>query len=206
MAGKVKLVGKYAKKANKMLRDVSKLLYNFEIPYVLEAGTLLGIVRENRLLPWDNDVDITITSNNLAELLAVKWKFRFYGYALKIYRYKSDVGPFKKGMVRIIKVKKLNFFMFKGIKLLDIFVKYPIGDEYQWTVSVKRPVLKGVPKRFYDERAELLYNGRKYSVPKDYVGYLECHYGDWKTPVKTWDFRMDDKSVKEILPPKVKKQ
>ena len=169
---------------------------------MLEAGTLLGIVRENRLLPWDNDMDITITSDNLDKLLAVKWKFPFYGYSAKVHYYRRDTGPFKKGLVRMIKVKELKFFLFKGVKLLDIFVKYPIGDEYQWTVSIKRPVLKGVPKRFYDERTELIYDNRKYSVPKDYEGYLECHYGDWRTPVKNWDFRTDDQSVREILPPK----
>ena len=30
------------------------------IPYWLEGGTLLGIIRENRLLPWDNDMDISM--------------------------------------------------------------------------------------------------------------------------------------------------
>jgi lipopolysaccharide cholinephosphotransferase len=199
MASPVKLTGKYALMANKMLREVSALLYEYKIPYVLEAGTLLGIVREDRLLPWDNDVDITITSNHLEQLLKQRWKFFFHGYRLRIRTYKRDIGPFKKGMVRLIKVSLLKYHLFKQVNLLDIFVKYPVGGKYLWTLGVKKAVLKGAPKRFYDEHTELEYKGRKYTVPKDYEGYLEYHYGDWKTPVKEWDFRTSDNCVKELF-------
>ena len=54
------------------------------------------------------------------------------------------------------------------MNLLDIFVKYPFDDEYLWTIGEKKAVLKGVPKRFYDEHTELIYKDRKYTVPKDY--------------------------------------
>ncbi len=63
MAGSNKLTGAIAEKALKMLHDITEIMEANEIPYVLEAGTLLGIVRENRLLPWDNDMDITITES-----------------------------------------------------------------------------------------------------------------------------------------------
>ena len=199
MASKVKLTGKYASMANRMLKEVTALLYKYEIPYVLEAGTLLGIVRENRLLPWDNDVDITITSNNLDTLLKNRWKFYLKGYRLRLRRYRQDTGPFKKGMVRLVKVSLLRFYLIKRVNLLDIFVKYPFNDEYLWTLGNKKSVLKGVPKKFYDNRTEIEYQNRKYTVPQDYEGYLEYHYGDWRTPVKEWNFWTDDKCVKEIF-------
>ncbi|PIE81085.1 MAG: lipopolysaccharide cholinephosphotransferase, partial [Candidatus Delongbacteria bacterium] len=61
MAGKHRLVGKVLEVAKKMLVDSTNILEENNIKYILEAGTLLGIVRENRLLPWDNDIDITVT-------------------------------------------------------------------------------------------------------------------------------------------------
>ncbi len=85
------------------------------------------------------------------------------------------------------------------MNLLAIFVKYPHKNEYLWTIGVQKAVLKGAPKRFYDEHTEIEYQNRKYTVPKDYEGYLEYHYGDWRTPVKEWNFRTDDNCVKEIL-------
>ncbi len=197
MAGANRLEGAVLEIAKKMLRDTVDILDACGIEYVLEAGTLLGIVRENRLLPWDNDVDITITEQFEQKLLKAKWRFFLKGYKLKIKRYTKDVGPFKKGTVRICKVRKLKNF--KKYTLLDIFIKRLIKDEYYWTVSVKRPVLKAVPKRFYDERTELEWEGRLYKAPKDYEGFLEYSYGDWRTPVKEWNFRTGDNCVKEEL-------
>jgi phosphorylcholine metabolism protein LicD len=37
---------------------VSKLLNSYNIKHWLNFGAMLGIVRENRLLPWDNDAEI----------------------------------------------------------------------------------------------------------------------------------------------------
>lgn len=195
MSGKIKLTGKYAELANKMLKDVTAILERADIHYILEAGTLLGIIRENRLLPWDNDLDITIISGHCKSLLRIRWKFWLRGYRTRIRRYKKDIGPFKKGMERIIKIQTTKFFFRKDISLMDIFVKYPIEHEYQWTVSVKRPVLKGSPKKFYDERTQIDYNGKKYFVPLDYKGYLKFRYGNWEVPVKTWNFRTGDNCV-----------
>ncbi|MCK5076069.1 MAG: LicD family protein [Calditrichia bacterium] len=199
MAGSLKLEGHIAEIAKKMLKDVTIILEESKIDYVLEAGTLLGIVRENRLLPWDNDLDVTITRKFEKKLLKIRWKIWLAGYRTRIRKYKRDVGPFKKGTVRIIKVQIRKFLFFKRYSLLDIFVKENIAGEYNWTVSEKKPVLKSVPLKFYDEITKFKFDNKEYLVPKDYKGYLEYCYGDWKTPVKKWNFRTGDNCVKEIL-------
>ncbi len=199
MAGSLRLEGKILEIAKKMLRDTVDILDKCSIDYVLEAGTLLGIVRENRLLPWDNDVDVTITEAFEKILLKNRWRFLLKGYLLKIKKYKNDVGPFKKGTVRICKVYKPKFYLLKGYKLVDIFIKRPIDNDYFWTVAVKRPVLKSVPKRFYDEMTTLTWEKKEYKVPQDYEGFLEYCYGDWRTPVKNWNFRTGDNCVREEL-------
>lgn len=199
MGGKVSLTGKMIPVAEKMLRDTAEILESAEIPYVLEAGTLLGIVREDRLLPWDTDMDITITSDFTSQLLSVRKKFWLKGYRTRVRYYKRDTGPFKKGMPRMLKIQTRRFLFFKGITLMDIFIKDLIKDEYFWTVGTKKPVLKAAPRRFYENFTLYKFRGKWYSVPEDYIGYLEYHYGDWKTPKKTWDYLLDDNCVKEIL-------
>lgn len=199
MAGKIKLCGKYAKMANKMLHDITAIMEKNNIPYVLEAGTLLGIIRENRLLPWDNDLDITVTRQDATRLLKRRYKFWFKGYRTRIRKFKKDRGPFKKGTPRILKIQTRKLFFFKGVSLMDIFIKELIEDEYYWTVSDKHPVLKSCPRQYYEERTLYEYQNKKYWVPKDYTGYLTYHYGDWKTPVKEWNFRTDDKCKKKLL-------
>lgn len=201
MAGIQNLEGKNGITAVKMMKATAQILDKIGIKYVLEAGTLLGVVRENRLLPWDNDVDFTITKQYEDILVKNIWRFFFKGYIVKIRRYKQDLKLFKKGEIRIIKISQRSLFtVFKKNVTLEIFIKKKIGDEYYWTVDTKNPVLKAVPERFYDNQTKYFFEGMEFSVPEDYIGYLVCHYGEnWRTPIKEWNFRTDDCSVKEIL-------
>ena len=199
MGGTAKLTGKIVPVAEKMLRITAEILEAEKIPYVLEAGTLLGIVREDRLLPWDTDMDITVSSRFTKAILALRWKFWLKGYRTRIRYYSRDMGPFKKGVPRILKIQTRKWFFLKGVHLMDIFFKELIDEQYFWTVGVQQPVLKATPRRFYEEFTLYNFRGKQYSVPQDYIGYLEYHYGDWKTPKKEWDYRLDDKCVKEIL-------
>lgn len=199
MPGHYKLTGKYARIAEKMLAATADVLEKAGIPYILEAGTLLGVVRENRLLPWDDDVDITITRQHEKRLLKALPALWLRGYKVRLKYYTRDLKYFRKGEVRIIKVKHFTLPFFKSDVSLDIFLKRLIGDEYFWTVGVHRPVLKSVPRRFYEELGSLEFRGRRYSVPADYRGYLTEHYGDWQTVVREWNFKFDDRSVREKL-------
>ncbi len=201
MAGDLTLEGRKGRNAVRMLRKVCRSLDRAGIPYLLEAGTLLGVVRENRLLPWDNDLDITVTREYEDRLLKALWRLRLRGYLVRVKYYKRDMACFKEGDVRIIKVKHINLFArVKKDILLDIFLKKRVGDEYQWTVGLNPPVLKAVPHRFYSELSRVKFAAYNFSVPADCEGYLEEHYGkDWRIPVKEWDFRTSDCSVREIL-------
>jgi phosphorylcholine metabolism protein LicD len=198
MAGKLKLTGEIAEIAKMMLKKVCTILEENDVPYVLEAGTLLGVVREKRLLPWDNDLDVTITSSSSAKLLSIRWKFWLAGYRTRIRRYKNDLDPFKKGQVRILKIQTRKYFFLKDYSLLDIFVKYPVEDDYCWMVAPKDPVLKAVPREFYDKRTQFEFDGKLYWVPEDYESFLEYSYGDWRTPVKEWEFRLGDNCVRKV--------
>lgn len=194
MAGKLKLEGKLEVTARKMLKDVCSILDEVQIPYTLEGGTLLGIIRENRLLPWDNDMDLTISDEHLDKLGKIRWKFWLAGYRTRIRKSKKDMPHFPKGSVRLVKIQT-RWLIFKGVSLLDIFVKKKVEDKYFWTVGIKSPVLKSAPSHFYDELTKYEFDGYGYSVPEKYEEYLCYRYGDWRTPVKEYDFKKDDKAI-----------
>ncbi len=207
MAGNKKLTGKRRKEAYQMLHDVCKLLDNHNIPYVLEAGTLLGIIRENRLLPWDNDVDLTISAVDAEKLKQIKHLFWKMGYRSKLRNHKWDAGPIQKGKPRILKIQTRQYFFFKKDSLLDIFIKYKVGNEYLWTVDDKHPVLKRCPAFFYDQKVIFPFDGGLFTVPEKYEEYLAYHYGkNWKTPIREWNFRLDDSCEKEEIKLPVKKE
>ena len=45
-----------------------QLLKVRNINYWLDCGTLLGIIRDQKLLPWDKDLDISVQKKNLSKL------------------------------------------------------------------------------------------------------------------------------------------
>lgn len=195
MSGDLKLTGKLSNTAKKMLRKVCSILDKYKIPYVLEGGTLLGIVRENRLLPWDNDLDITITEQDMDRVLNLRWKFWWAGYKIRMRKSKEEMPHFPKGSVRLIKIKTKKYFFASGIGLMDIFVKKKIDDKYYWIVGPHNHVLKSVPCSFYENFARYNFEGYDYSVPAEYKEYLTYRYGDWRKTVKDYDYKKDDKSI-----------
>ncbi|MFC1898347.1 LicD family protein [Candidatus Cloacimonadota bacterium] len=195
MAGKTRLEGKNVEIALKLLQDVTTELEKSGISYWLEGGTLLGIIRENRLLPWDNDMDISMYIKDRWNLVKVALKLMFKGYRISTRFYNRDLGPFKKGELRMIKVRNYEKFLKKGEVMLDIFLKRKVENDYFWTVGIKSPILKSSPAKFYDELDWTDFNGKKYMISKDFDGYLTYRYGDWKTPVKEWNFKKDDNAI-----------
>lgn len=60
MTYNIKLEGKNLKEAEDLILKVATILDQNNFDYTLDGGTLLGIIRENRLLPLDNDIDFSI--------------------------------------------------------------------------------------------------------------------------------------------------
>lgn len=198
MPGAFKLVGKHGKLALKTLVLIGKIFEKRDIDYILEGGTLLGIVRENRLLPWDTDIDISVRSDQAKKITKVLWIFWLLGYKTRVKRFKKDVGPFKKGDIRIIKIQKHILYL-KRYELVDIFVKYKVDDEYLNIVGKKPAIIRNFPSKYLEVHEYVSFNGHDFKVPVDYKEYLALVYGDWETPVKDWDYTKDNKRIKQVL-------
>lgn len=54
-----------------LLKEFDAICKKHGITYYLEGGSLLGAVRHKGFLPWDDDVDLTITRDNFQKLLCV---------------------------------------------------------------------------------------------------------------------------------------
>ena len=47
--------------------EIIRILNKFKIKYWLCHGTLLGIIRDHQLIPWDHDIDIAIWSGTITK-------------------------------------------------------------------------------------------------------------------------------------------
>lgn len=189
MAGNFTLEGKNGELAFTMLKSITDLFDENDIDYWLEGGTLLGVVRENRLLPWDNDLDISIKEDQWPKLEKILKKIK---YRVRERRFTTDNAPFKKGVTRLVKVSNRRFYFFKGEVVLDIFIKFKQDEDYFWQVGNTQ---KSVPANFYAKTILYPFLGKDFKVPENYTGYLTNRYGDWKTPVKVWNTFTDDQAI-----------
>ena len=194
----VMLKGKSEKKAIKMLEDVTEILKSSKCSYWLDAGTLLGAIRDGKLIPWDHDLDIGVqfsTNSDLKNLIHSLQK-QFYVRALA---FSKKEGIWNLGKYRIIKVYNKKAFFFRQKLCLDIFIFYrePIqpGSKivYKYGVWDQNAYYDS---NLIDNLKDINFYGRNYNIPGDSHEYLKAKYGEsWKTPKKIWNVVLDDKSI-----------
>jgi len=192
MAGKYTLEGKNGTDALIMLSKVTSLLEKNNIDYLLEGGTLLGIIRENRLLPWDNDLDISITEKFYNELIHIIPQLKKLGYMVWSKTFDYDEEPLSTQKIRIIKLRTRKLHFIRGEVGLDIFIKFKKENRYYWQVGEK---IKSSPAHFYDNLTFHTFNNKQYMLPQQYKEYLTYRYGDWKQIKKDWNTFKDDNAI-----------
>jgi len=190
MAYDITLEGKNLLQAEKLLSDVISIFESCNIEYWLEGGTLLGLRRENRLLPWDNDLDISIHQSEISKIDTLLQSLKQKGFRVRTRTFSSDSDYFNKGDLRMIKIRTKRFFgIVKGNVCLDIFIKYTKNEKTYWGIA---DTFMSVPAKFYNSFKKINFKGKNYSVPERTDEYLTFRYGNWQTPIKVWDTFKDD--------------
>ena len=182
--------GNYYQRMKKMLLKTIDILNEKKLKYWLEAGTLLGILRDGDLIPWDYDADLGIPADSADEIMKLRLDF-LPNYLIKRRKINSLWLP---GDVRAIKVKtpwekirQINFHV-------DLFCVYPVKDKYRWIDS---NVLKHVDRKYYDTLSTIKWEGRTINIPNHTEEYLSIRYGNWQIQEPNYDAGLHDGSIAE---------
>ncbi|MDO4939085.1 MAG: LicD family protein [Lachnospiraceae bacterium] len=120
-----------------MLKTIDAVCRKHEIVYTLEAGTLIGAVREKGFIPWDDDADIIMTRENWEKFKTVAVRELPEGMQFQLPYEMAKDGRFYDFIGRVVYLpsrrhapnEKSEFFNEKINHLwIDIFVMDNIPD------------------------------------------------------------------------------
>lgn len=167
---------------------IHRILSEAGISYFADHGTLLGLIRENGVIPHDTDMDFSIPPD---ESLT------------RVYRALSCAGfRLGHGFSCCGKIAEITF-AYKGLTV-DFFQCHNIGEKLGHYVFVTRydhktgaflgtmaherirPALAGLETREFGTEIKATV-----SIPSNAVEYLTASYGNWRVPDSKTDFSSD---------------
>jgi len=164
--------GKYKPLAILLLKTITSILDKYSINYCIISGTLLGYVRHNDFIPWDDDIDIIVDSSILdkiynialenSELLSI---FSTGNYLLKVC-FKRGLSLNKQFNMKYVYQKNTYKFPF-----IDMFIYKNENDlisffKKTWKTSEFFP-----PNKTY-------FLGMDIFIPKNPDYFLTLNYGN----------------------------
>jgi phosphorylcholine metabolism protein LicD len=179
--------------AIKLLEIVTKVFNDAGINYYVDAGTLLGIVRDGALIPWDDDLDIAINSKqtmesyqiltNLLSNLELEFNTKWEVFINKA-RY--DYCNIRKNDISSFKLRPVN--LCDKFSQLDVFIKYIDSELMHYVISSRGFTM---PSSHLLTTEKFMFNNFVLNIPSNAKSYLATHYGDdWHIPKKEWNLSM----------------
>lgn len=154
----------------------SKFLDEIGVRYWLDCASLLGFYRDNRIIPWDKDVDFSIMSSDAPRILEHYQKIiddEYYPmYRLHKETYPKNDFPFKGGKIEVVK-----FFVSQKNRLhADMYCH----DECDGKISRLNPnwPCNSFSSDFVKDLKTVDFHGVKVYIPRETKAYLTLLYGE----------------------------
>lgn len=139
-------------------------------------GSLLGLIRDGKLMDYDKDADIGVYIDDYQELFSL----------VKLICEKEYF--FAPSMVKDPKEShwwNVSVTNKKTGAVVDIFFFHHLNNNDYAGVYTHNAVIKWQFKALKLIKATLV--GKEYWIPENPEAHLEEIYGDWRTPVSVWD-------------------
>lgn len=151
-------------KAKMILNEFADIADSMGIKFILIFGTLLGAIRENDFIEYDDDLDVSIYENDDSVINNLIYKLKENKFELESYNKFTE-----------------HYVLYKDSIVLDIFVAKDCEKN-----NFVKVLNHHFFKKYFIETKCIKFIGREFKIPKESEEFLSLHYGDnWSIPQKT---------------------
>lgn len=196
------------KEYKKALEIIVSALEEVGLDCFVYGGLLLGWIRDNDIIPWDDDIDLAIRDCDLDKFSLAVDNIRNKGFKINPYfGGKDEIVSFDAGPHRLgplvdkdrCRIRVLNdneeviinsgyrscYFKPFNIKV-EINVFYKVGNYYYWLIedpTTPKITTFRLPAKNIDTLETFDYSGKKYLIPSNSEEVLQLHFGNnWRSP------------------------
>ncbi len=161
--------------AERILLETKEIFDRCRMEFFLICGTCLGVIRENRIMPCDGDIDLGVKHELLKDNIhRLEQAFLDKGYMTEIrtcqYDYPRALDPHKDGIHICVRDFDLS-----GDKRFQARIIAPDNDTPPGTCSI-------FDAKLFENLKKIEFLGKEFLVPNPPEEFLEAYYGDWRTP------------------------
>jgi hypothetical protein len=199
-------------KDEKVFKDVCILLKQHNVNFWICHGTLLGIIRENRLLPWDHDIDFAVWDSEVSRELIISIFnnagyqqevvfgdmdcLHFYGKNKKIdvsfYKIVNDIASIKwiapsegvimKACIDCVQIMCMNYDIRKIELAIGGFKRFVHISLLKISLIFKSLLTDKIKRIIYNSMVGRL-NYKGYSYPIALMKFEDLQYNDFIIPI-----------------------
>lgn len=165
-----------------LLDYIMKISHENQVTCFLDGGTLLGAVRHNGFIPWDDDIDVLVPRKQYKKLLALLDKNSQRFQTISMYKNPDYFYPFSKLVDTHTRLIEKNQMTIRGYGIcIDIFPLDYLPDE----LSSRRKFQKKIERyRWITSRSLSKQMKKQGRGLKNFVVYNLANLYGWRRAIK----------------------